>query len=40
LDRNASYEDWWLHPQIAKRKRNMVSDKTKVNFAWDYMTKG
>jgi heme-degrading monooxygenase HmoA len=32
-----NYEDWWLHPEIAKVKRNMISKGT--NFAYRYMNK-
>lgn len=31
------YEDWWVHPEIAKYNKHMISDKTKVNFAFEYM---
>jgi hypothetical protein len=34
-----NYEDWWVHPEIAKNKREMISDKTKFNFALEYMMK-
>ena len=33
------YEDWWVHPEIIKNKREMISDKTKINFALEYMMK-
>jgi hypothetical protein len=33
-----NYEDWWLHPQIAQNKKNMIG-KDSVNFAYTYMMK-
>lgn len=35
-----AHEDWWVHPSIYNNKRNMISNKTKVSFAWDYFMKG
>lgn len=34
-----NYEDWWVHPQIAKVRGKMQGKKGN-NFAWDYATKG
>lgn len=34
VDPKSPYEDWWVHPQLAKTK--MKSNK-RINFAWDYM---
>ena len=31
-----AYEDWWVHPNIAKHNRRMKA-KDGINFAWDYM---
>jgi hypothetical protein len=31
-----AYEDWWVHPQVAKANRVMKA-KDGINFAWDYM---
>lgn len=33
-----NYEDWWIHPALIN-KREMKSDQTKINFAWEYMMK-
>ena len=36
VDPKSPYEDWWVHPLVAKSKQNMKTSK-KINFAWDYM---
>ena len=36
VDPKSPYEDWWVHPNIARIKQHMGSKKA-VNFAWDYM---
>lgn len=36
VDPRSPYEDWWVHPNIARIKQHMASNK-QVNFAWDYM---
>jgi hypothetical protein len=33
-----NYEDWWVHPNVAKKHPEM-KPKKKFNFAWDYMMK-
>ena len=35
IDGSQNYEDWWVHPMHANRKKHMQSNK--INFAWDYM---
>lgn len=36
VNNRESYEDWWVHPDVARNKANMKSIN-KINFAWDYM---
>jgi len=36
VDPKSPYEDWWVHPNIARIKQHMGTNKV-VNFAWDYM---
>jgi hypothetical protein len=36
VDPKSPYEDWWVHPNIARIKQHMKTNKV-VNFAWDYM---
>ena len=36
VDPKSPYEDWWVHPNIARIKQHMASNR-QVNFAWDYM---
>lgn len=31
-----NYEDWWVHPNVAKKHPEMVGKKG-INFAWDYV---
>ena len=31
-----NYEDWWVHPNVAKKHPEMQGKKG-INFAWDYM---
>ena len=33
---NENYEDWWVHPNVAKKNPKLKAKK-KFNFAWDYM---
>lgn len=30
-----TYEDWWVHPNVAKKNENMKGKKA-INFAWTY----
>jgi len=41
MDPSSNYEDWWLHPQIAQQKPNMVvtGHPDKKNFIYDYVMK-
>jgi len=38
MSETENYEDWWVHPQIAKLKRNMKAPEQK-NFIYKYMMK-
>ena len=38
MSETENYEDWWVHPQIHQRKRNMKA-KDKNNFIYKYMMK-
>lgn len=37
INETDNYEDWWVHPQIANRKSNMMAGGK--NFIWEYMMK-
>lgn len=39
INEKDNYEDWWLHPEIAKREKRLLSKNNK-NFAYTYMMKG
>jgi len=39
VNETENYEDWWLHPGIAKRKPKMLVRNNKKNFAYTYMMK-
>lgn len=38
VNQKDAYEDWWVHPAIAKTHKYMQG-KNGINFAWDYMMK-
>jgi hypothetical protein len=41
MDPLSNYEDWWLHPQVAQQKPNMIVNghPDKKNFIYDYVMK-
>jgi len=41
MDPLSNYEDWWLHPQVAQQKPNMIVNghTDKKNFIYDYVMK-